>query len=142
MQLSVRTQYIPKKFHLLFEEDVPMKSFIVNGDTYDVPCVFQIWVKKDLSRIKLNKKTSSGFEFVKIDDSPDISFRRVGVYAGKIDTDTKKSEQSHYFIKFTNNQTLSENLDKLKTVVFEFNNTVGPKSISKQELISEFNRVL
>jgi len=130
------------KFHLLFEEDVPMNSFIVNGDTYDVPCVFQIWVKKDLNRIKLNKKTSAGFEFVKIDESPDISFRRVGVYAGKIDTDTNKSEQSHYFIKFTNNQILSENLDKLKTVVFEFNNTVGPKSISKQELISEFNRVL
>ena len=73
---------------------------------------------------------------------PDISFRRVGVYAGKIETDTNKSEQSHYFIKFTNNRPLCENLNKLKAVTFDFNNTVGPKSISKLELINEFNRVL
>jgi hypothetical protein len=131
-----------KQFHLIFEDDVPINSFIVNGKPHDVPCVFQIWVKKDVERNKLNKLISSGFEFVKIDESPDISFRRVGVYAGKIDIDTNKSEQSHYFIKFTNNQTVSENLNKLKSVIFEFNNTVGPKSISKQELIREFNRVL
>jgi hypothetical protein len=30
----------------------------------------------------------------------------------------------------------------LKNIHFDFNNTVGPKSISKQELIKEFSKVL
>ena len=45
-----------------------------------------------------------GFTFVKKTENPDISFRRVGVNAGAIDSDIHtKSIQSHYFIKFTNN---------------------------------------
>ena len=66
----------------------------------------------------------------------------MGVYAGKIDTDVDKSPQSHYFIKFTNGKSLVENLEQLKQVTFAHNNTVGPKSISKQELIVEFNKYL
>lgn len=50
-----------------------------------------------------------------------------------------KSVQSHYFIKFTNNLTVDENINKLQKNIFEFNNTVGPKSISKTELINQFN---
>ena len=53
-----------------------------------------------------------------------------------------KSTQSHYFIKFINNDTIEQNIEKLKLIYFEFNNTVGPKSISKPELINEFNKLL
>jgi len=67
----------------------------------------------------------------------------VGVYAGNIDKNTKdKSFQSHYFIKFTNNKSVDENIKLLEKIKFEFNNTVGPKSISKQELIKEFNKCI
>jgi predicted RNA methylase len=138
---SMRNKF-NENFHLMFEEDVPLNSFIVNGKMYDVPCVFQIWKKQTSPRDKIEKLTPQHFEFVKIDEKPDISFRRVGVYAGKIDTDTEKSEQSHYFIKFTNNKSIKINLEKLKSITFDFNNTVGPRSISKQELIKEFDRVL
>lgn len=51
-----------------------------------------------------------------------------------------KSFQSHYFITFTNNKIIDENIEKL--IKFNFDNTVGPKSISKQELIEEFNKLL
>lgn len=129
-------------FHLIFEEDVPPEKFVVNGKKYDVPCVFQIWKKSETTRVINKKQNPSGFKFVKINESPDISFRRVGIYAGKIDTDTDKSEQSHYFIKFTNTNNIIENLDKLKSINFKNNNTVGPKSISKQELIEEFNKYI
>jgi len=138
---SMKSKFSPA-FHLIFEEDVPKNSFLVNGKEYDVPCVFQIWKKLDIERIKKNKQEPVGFKFVKINENPDISFRRVGVYAGKIDVDVKKSEQSHYFIKFTNNKSIEENLLKLKDITFINNNTVGPKSISKQELIEEFIKVL
>jgi hypothetical protein len=83
------------------------------------------------------------FIFVEKTDNPDISFRRVGVNAGTIDTDIdEKSSQSHYFIKFTNGKSIHHNIQQLSTISYEFNNTVGPKSISKQELIFKFNPLL
>ena len=53
-----------------------------------------------------------------------------------------KSIQSYYFIKFTNDKGVNENIKLLENIHFEFNNTVGPKSISKQELIKEFNKYI
>ena len=89
------------------------------------------------------KLEPTGFVFVNKMEDPDISFRRVGVNAGKIDTYiTDKSIQSHYFIKFTNNKLLYNNVKNISTIKYSFNNTVGSKSISKQELIKEFIKVL
>ena len=80
------------------------------------------------------------FIFVNKSDNPDISFRRVGVNAGVIDKNVEeKSIQSHYFIKFINDKTVDENILLLSHMTFDFNNTVGPKSISRQELIYKFN---
>ena len=132
----------PLKFHLILEIDLPNKSFLVDGSEYNVESVFQIWEKKDFDRKDIQKIEPQNFKFVKKSDNPDISFRRVGVYAGKIDTNIDKNIQSHYFIKFTNNKTIPENVNFLKTILFNHNNTVGPRSISKQELIKEFNAVL
>ena len=36
---------------------------------------------------------------------------------------------------------INENIDKLKSLKINFNNTVGPKSISKPELIDEFDSI-
>lgn len=132
-------KHFPLSFHLVYEYEIPENSFTVNDTMYDVPCVFQIWVKKTINRSIPVKLEPKNFKFVKKDDGPDISFRRVGIYAGNIDTQIEnKSEQSHYFIKFDYNLD-DELLQKLSGINFENkNNTVGPKSISKQELIKEF----
>jgi len=133
----------PLCFHLVFEMDLPDKSFLVNGEEYGVDSVFQIWERKSVDRVVAHKVEPVGFVFIEKNAAPDISVRRVGVYAGKIDTNSsEKSVQSHYFIKFTNNHSVIENLEKLKSIEFSHNNTVGPRSISKQELIVEFNRYL
>jgi len=133
----------PLNFHLLFEMDLPEKSFLVNNKEHDVPCIFQIWIKKTYDREITEKLEPHNFIFVKKTDNPSISFRRVGVNAGTIDVNSSnKSSQSHYFIRFTNTNNLAKNLDLLKSIVYDFNNTVGPKSIGKQELIKEFNKVL
>jgi len=132
----------PSSFHLVFEIDLPENSFLVEGKQHNVDTIFQIWEKKDSDREIIEKIKPVGFIFVKQDEAPDISFRRVGVYAGKIDKNIEKSIQSHYFIKFINNKTIEENLTNLKHIQFNHNNTVGPKSISKQELIKEFLKVL
>jgi hypothetical protein len=133
----------PLNFHLLFECDLPDKSFMVNGLEYNVDSVFQIWEKKPENRAVIEKLDPLHFIFVEKNNNPDISFRRVGVYAGKVDKNIiDKSIQSHYFIKFTNGKTVNENIDLLKSIQFTHNNTVGPRSISKQELIHEFNKYL
>ncbi|ADO67107.1 putative DNA N6-adenine methyltransferase [Cafeteria roenbergensis virus] len=136
-------KYFNKYYHLVFEEDLLKNCFLVNNIDCDVPCVFQIWIKKTHPRIETKKQLPINFIFVKKCENPDIAFRRVGVYAGKITQEyDNKSVQSHYFIKFINNKSINVNLKKLNNITFNFNNTVGPKSISKQELIKEFNQVL
>lgn len=131
-------KYIDLHFHLEGEMDIPKNSFLVNDIEYDVPCIFQVWIKKDFKREVIEKKIPIGYTFVKRNESPDISFRRVGVNAGIIDTknvDTK-SEQSHYFIRFENRDLIEQSIEIFRNAKFDTDNTVGPKSISKQEIIN------
>ncbi len=134
---------IPLDFHLIEEIDLPKNSFLLNNIEHDVPCIFQIWIKKSINRDIKEKLNPLSFIFVKKNQNPDISVRRVGINAGTIDTKIgNKSIQSHYFIKFTNNIDTDINIKKLSKINYIFDNTVGPKSISKQELITYFNPLL
>ncbi len=128
----------PLDFHLVISEDLPPYSFELEGKPWDVPCVFQIWEKRGYDRDVSEKIEPTYWKYVKKDESPDVSFRRVGVYAGRMDREIEsKSVQSHYFIK------LDMNVDEFMAKYdaqswFESGNTVGPRSISKSEL----NKVL
>lgn len=131
---------IPLNFELLYEEDLPENSFLIDNIEHDVPCVFQIWRKTNINRKKKEKLEPTFFKFVKKTENPDISFRRVGVNSGNISRDIDdKSEESHYFIKFTNGLDIKTNMKRFN-IKYEFNNTVGPKSISKQELLEYLNK--
>lgn len=137
-------RYFPLNFHLISETDLPEYSFEINGEEYDVPCIFQIWLKKSNMRLKPIKLVPNNkYKFVKRDEEYDITFRRVGVYAGKIAHIVgNEAKQSHYFIKF-NVELTQELFEELSNIEFASkDNTVGPKSISKQELIEEFNKIL
>jgi hypothetical protein len=133
----------PLNFHLVFEKDIGSNSFLVDNVEHDVPCVFQIWIKRDYNRIVEETPEKLYFEFVKRDENPDLSFRRVGVYAGKIDSRIyDKSIQSHYFIKFNDHIDVSNIMELLMNIEYSKDNTVGPKSISKPEVIKKFNEVI
>ena len=136
-------KHFHKNFHLICEHDLPDNSFTIDNNLYNVPCVFQIWLKKNISRILPVKLLPNNYTFVKKQDDHDISFRRVGGKAGTIDTNTTdKSTQSHYFIKF-NIPFTDEIFQRLSNINYTTKNyTCGPKSISKQELIKEFNSVI
>jgi len=140
-------RHFPPRFHLGFQADLEPNSFLQDGLSIDVPCVFQIWQKREQERVQIAKLelNPSIFQFVKQDENPDISFRRVGVNAGTIDDMEldKKSFQSHYFIKFgpaiTNKK---EFIEKMRQIEYAKDNTVGPKSIGKQEIIREINKLV
>ena len=123
-------------FHLIKEKILDKKSFTLDGKDYSVPCVFQVWEKKDIKRKPYqNKTTTELFDFVDKNNA-DFRIQRVGGNAGKASFDLNFSIQSNYFIK---NKTCYSNeklIDIINQTIFpELEYTVGPKSLSKTELI-------
>ena len=104
---------------MIFEIDLPENSFIDSGKVSNIPCIFQIWKKETIERTIKEKVEPDGFIFVKKDENPDISFRRVGFYAGNVSEDImSKSDKSHYFIRFTNGKNKKENVENLEKNTF------------------------
>lgn len=135
---------IPLNYHLVKEIDLDDDSFTLEGRDYPVPCVFQIWDRRHIerNRVDLPVKTKF-FDFVKKDDEPDFAVRRVGYYAGKVSDEVEdKSIQTHYFIKHNKNMRTEKIKKILRKLEWEHNNTAGPRSIGKGELINKFEEVV
>jgi hypothetical protein len=135
----------PRNFHLIHEREIPKDSFEVNGEAYDVPCVFQIWIKRDIPRDIEEKVQASGFTYVKATEQFHMAFRRVGVNAGTsyLHSEGPFSAQSHYFFAF-DEKYLTKLYDIKKSInthVFP-SNTVGPRSLSKGEANQVINTIL
>lgn len=137
----------PLNFHKIYEEDCPKKSFSVNGKEYDAECVFQVWIKKDEKRKEEETVKALGYCFVKRNNKPHIALTRVGGNSGKAHIDYhEKNVESHLFVKFNDNISNNIELDKFvlqfNQLKHEYNNTVGPRSISKTEFIPLLNEQL
>ena len=150
-------------FHLVHQHDLDTSSFLVNNKDHDSPCVFQIWIRREEIRMPPVIHTPNGFIFVKRPDLvtpvqgktptlPHIAIRRVGVYAGNViktatlEDAKAKSEQTHYFIRFLPEAYANEDIDNLigriGNIVYDTDNTVGPRSISKNEMTLAINTLL
>jgi len=129
-------------FHLLTEISLPKKSFIFKNKIYDVPCVFQIWEKRDVKRQKIKTNIKSKyFNFVNKDDAH-FAIRRVGGLAGKIILDFYDyKESSHYYIQSLID--VEDLIDIIEEGYSELNeiakNSAGNPSLSKYELIIYIN---
>ena len=134
---------VPKTFHLVEEVDVPVESFLFEGEDYGVPCVFQIWKNKYKERPKVKVIIPEGFEYSTREDCS-FAFRRVGVNAGAVFTEVEsRAPPSHYFIKvpsWVDVDLLISELSKVSWV--SASDTVGPKSISKQDVNRALNELL
>jgi predicted RNA methylase len=125
-------------YHKVFEKDLPFNSFTINNEDYSVPCVFQIWQYREKQRNKVIKYSCNDtFKFVKKYKEATFAFRRVGGKAGTVIFENLQdlSLQSHYFISVIKEGFFSK--EKLQNMKFDEDNTTGPKSISKQELIKK-----
>lgn len=123
-----------KMFHNIYTKQLEEKSFILNDEEYDVPCVFQIWMKKDIPREKEKKVSPEGFKYVSKNEDYDFAIRRVGVNAGRCSLPKEElNVQTHYFIKLINNVSIENIFSKMNNHEYK-KNTTGPKSISKQEV--------
>lgn len=139
---SVKNRLNPY-FKMISCVDLPKNSFLLDGQAYDVPSCFSIWVKTDEKQTYNTKITSDLFEFTTQDKS-DIAVRRVGGRAGQVLDGLDYSRTTTYFIKIT------EDYDKVFAAFKSIDrsiidDTVGVRSISKPELISlveeEYNKL-
>jgi hypothetical protein len=140
------SRVFPPLFHCLFSEELPANSFAVNDQTHNVPCVFQIWKKRDTERAVEPVAQPVGFSYVKATETHDLVFRRVGVNAGRcyrFAAGQSYSPQSHYFLKLaaTTDQDPDTVASRLCAHTFP-NNTTGPRSIAKPELNATLNAIL
>lgn len=135
----------PSKFHCIFQKDLAKDSFEVNGQAYDVPCVFQIWERRESDRHISEPVKESGFQYVKGTEQYHLAFRRVGGNAGTcyLNGSGKFSIQSHYFLKL--DTIYLSNLEKIMGLINKHvfpSNTVGPRSLSKGEVNEVLNEII
>jgi hypothetical protein len=123
----------PLCFHLVEELALPDNAFLVNEKPYDVPCVFQVWTRRDSLRNVQDSQVPNGFTFVKKSDGYTFAFRRVGGNAGKccLPSDSL-SVQSHYFVRVEDTSLADAVVAESLTYTFP-SNTTGPRSLSKGE---------
>lgn len=128
--------HISWHYHLINEKTLPLNAFTLDGVDYPLPCIFQIWERRTYLRDRPQEYTPQLFSFVGKNQSPDLAFRRVGGTAGTITAEwQEKSESTHYFLKSTRAEELLEAICKLPHSTR--NDSVGPRSISKNELLKE-----
>jgi hypothetical protein len=124
----------PLKFHCVFEKELPQNSFLVNDTPYDVPCVFQIWERKQDDRI-IPPEMEVEWTYVKQHEPHSIVVRRVGGRAGKCFLPMNTfSTQSHYFIRFPSSYKKFDSFVEAMNIHTFPSNTTGPRSLSKSEI--------
>lgn len=113
---------------------LPSQMFNFEGELREIPCSFFIF--ETVVGVPLADEqhyATADFTFVPKSGNPDNSIRRVGFYAGRIE-DPDAAESSHYFVKWNYPGAISV----LENIKWTFNNTVGPRSLSKDEIVKAY----
>lgn len=88
-------------------------------------------------------KDSSYFSFVKNKEEADFRIQRVGGNAGKAFLDKDGALSSNYYLKNASNYSTEKLVYLLNQVKYDtIEDTVGPKSLPKGELIYYSNQIL
>ena len=134
---------IPLHFHCIYSKELEKDSFEVNGNSYDVPCVFQIWEKKEQQREVKEAIVEQGFAYTKASETFDFGIKRVGGKAGMALVGSSLHPQYHYFIQLEEKYRphIQKILEDINRHIFP-SNTTGPRSLSKSEINEVLNPLL
>ena len=134
---------VPGNLWLVHEEDTPKNSFTLDGEDYDVPCVFQIWEKQESKREVSKKATLSEYIDFTSRQNADFRIQRVGGNAGKASLNLDRSVSSNYFVKNKTDISTEELVAIINKINFKTRDySTGPRSLSKAELITELEETL
>ena len=135
-KVSIQNQ-LNLEFHLEHEIELPKNSFIFKGKPYDVPAVFQIWVRREEPRAKIKVElTHPDFVFTDA-KSADFVIQRIGANAGRIHHNRNAKKSSHYFIK--GNDFIKGNVEHIMAqldLATAAANVAGNPSLSKGEIVA------
>ena len=156
-------------FHLVYECNIQKNAFIINGAKKDVPCIFQIWEKKDYKRYSIPNQYQRGFKFIQkpnviilkedhngnplqkknvFNEDPDFAIRRAGggKKCGSIslqwDDGIQCTSESWLFIKLNSNYNKQRFYTEYKHINWEDDSNVGPRSIDKPTFIKGINHLI
>jgi predicted RNA methylase len=133
-------------FWLIQEVEIEEDAFIVDDKSHNVDCIFQVWEKRDKKRnLKVKKRiNSTKFKYIKVDEKPDFSFRRVGAKAGTASLDLTVSAQSNHFIKLNNPvDDINELIAKINKIDWGLTNKKGTyPSLSKGQITEKLEELL
>lgn len=159
----------PLNFHLEKEYELESDIFTIDGKSHKVPCVFQIWIKKDTNRYIEPTQIENGFKFMKkpevqiIDvndegkaikkknifiENPDFGILRAGggKKCGRISLNwedgIKCYQQGWLFIKINDNYDKDIFYEEYKKIDWADDSNVGARSISKPVFIKGINKLL
>ena len=159
----------PLNFHLEYEIDLDKNSFIIDGKIHNVPCVFQIWIKKSYNRYVEDKPKENGFKFIKkptlevleVNDEgkaikrknifiekPDFGILRAGGgdTCGRISKEYENGincyPEAWLFIKLDDGYDKNIFYEKYKEINWIDDSNVGARSISKPIFIKGINKLL
>jgi hypothetical protein len=146
MKLSMQEK-VPLGLHLVHQRELDMNAFTINDQPHFVPCVFQIWERREHApRVRTPPPQPNLFSFASQQSRHHFAVRRVGVNAGTIIPYPASQEcniQTHYFIHLLQTTNIPHTISNLKKCKFlESENTVGIKSISKREIVEEYESIL
>ena len=156
------------KFHLEKQIDLQKNSFQLNGDDHDVPCVFQIWVKKNEDREVKIPEEPNGFHWVKkpiveeidknekgkpikiniFEEPVDFGILRAGGgdKCGRLSEEyedgVKCYEQGWLFIKLDEKYDKEKFKEMYNNIDFKCDDNVGMRSIAKPKFNEEINKIL
>lgn len=133
-------------FWLIQEVEIEEDAFIVDNKSHNVDCIFQVWEKRDKKRnLKVKKRiNSTKFKYIKVDEKPDFSFRRVGAKAGTASLDLTVSAQSNHFIKLNNPvDDINELIAKINKIDWGLTNKKGVyPSLPKGQITEQLEELL
>ena len=156
-------------FHLIKEIDLPKNSFIIDKKTHNVPCIFQIWERKEIKRIIDPVPIENGFHFVKrpisnpikynehnkpiekkniFTESPDFGILRAGGgnNCGRISLDYNDGiacyPEGWLFIKLDDKYDKQLFYNEYQKIDWTDDSNVGARSISKPTFIKGINKLL
>jgi len=125
---------INRYLHLVKEEELLNNIFLRNNDYIEVPCVFQIWERRDYKR-EVVKTCPEKYWDVVSPDKADYAIRRAGGNAGKVITKDVSglTVSSTYFVK--EKLPVMEDINRLyPKIKGEASKTAGVRSITLKEI--------
>lgn len=140
-KLSNQSETIfPKNWKLILEENLPKKSFLIEGKEYHVPCRFYIWTKDnvDINLRKVKLLESDDFSFLPR-GSKDADFSING-NNGKIkEIHEITNPKAEHYIK-AKNKTKDELKNIFANLKYEFLSSVngGNSWIGQQEILDAY----